>query len=406
MSLLDKLSDEKCWMQFYEYKTSLICTKQLEKELSEFIRKKEYLSVCNRINSGKEFPIPERSVISKTSSSKKRIVYTYPYAENIVLKLLTYLIIRKYNSLFCDNLYSFRPGYSAKNAVKRLTALPYIKEMYSYKVDISNYFNSVQTSMLIPQLKAVTEDDPKLFDFLKRLLEEEYVSDNGKPIKENKGIMAGTPISSFYANLFLMDLDRYFYEKGIVYARYSDDIIVFARTKEQLNEYAAYIHNFLNGHKLKINADKEFYSDPESGWTFLGFQYRNGIVDISPITVRKIKRKMHRKARALQRWRKRGGFSGDNAAAAFIRIFNRKLLENPENNELTWSYWFFSVINTTESLSIIDRYAQDCIRFLISGTHRKSRFNIRYDHIKSLGYKNLVHTYYAHQKESDELLNT
>ena len=74
-------------------------------------------------------------------TQKKRIVYTYPYAENTVLKLLAYLLLRKYDSVFSDGLYSFRPNKTAKDAVRRLIRTPRINEMYSYKADISNYFN-------------------------------------------------------------------------------------------------------------------------------------------------------------------------------------------------------------------------------------------------------------------------
>ena len=91
---------------------------------------------------------------------------------------------------------------------------------------------------------------------------------------------------------------------------------------------------------------------------------------------------------------KRNGIGGEKAAKAFIRIFNGKLLESPRDNELSWSHWFFPVINTTDSLHVIDQYAQDCLRYLIAGTHTKARFNVRYEDLKALGYCSLVHEYY------------
>ena len=107
---------------------------------------------------------------------------------------------------------------------------------------------------------------------------------------------------------------------------------------------------------------------------------------------------MRRKAAGLLRWRLRNEVAGEKAAAAFIRIFNRKLLEGPKDNELTWSYWFFPVINTAKSLRVIDNYAQDCIRYIISGKRTKARFNVRYEDIKRLGYRNLVHAYYDYNR--------
>ena len=394
MSLIDRLSDREQWEQFYEYKTSLACPKYFVSDLRDFIDGEKYRAVCGRIREGAGFPLPKRSVISKLSSDKKRIVYTYPYDENMVLKLLTYMMLRKYDGIFCDNLYSFRPGKTAKDAVRRLMRIKGIWDKYSYKVDISNYFNSVPVEDLVPLLENTLGDDRELCGFLTGLLREPLVVSEGKTIVESKGIMAGTPLSSFYANLYISDLDRHFEDSGVIYARYSDDIIVFADTEEEIRDHIEYIRRFLESKKLKINPEKEFYSGPGQGFSFLGFSCKNGVVDISPVTVRKLKHKMRRKTRALERWKKRNGETGERAAKAFIRIFNRKLLEGPVNNELTWSHWFFSVINTSDSLREIDLYAQDCIRYLMYGKHTKARFNTRYDDMKKLGYRNLVHAYY------------
>lgn len=394
MSLLDSLSDEKSWKGFFEYKSSLTVQKKFKNELRTFIDKKAYLPVCERINNAEDFPLPSRYVINKSSSSKKRIVYEYPEAENTVLKLLTYLMLRKYDGVFCDALYSFRPGRTAKDAVKRFAFQPELKNMYSYKADISNYFNSIPVERLVPMLRDTFIDDPRLFEFLKSLLEETNVYDKGKIRRDDKGIMAGNPLSAFYANLYLNELDKRFFNDGTPYARYSDDIIVFGKDKSETAEYSAFIKDFLASHGLKINPDKECFSEPEQGWTFLGFSCKENEIDIAPATVKKIKAKMHRKSKALLRWRKRNDIEGEKAAAAFIRIFNKKLLDAPEDNELTWSCWFFSLINTDKSLRVIDQYAQDRIRYIISGTNKKSRFNVRYEDLKRLGYKSLVNAYY------------
>ena len=138
---------------------------------------------------------------------------------------------------------------------------------------------------------------------------------------------------------------------------------------------------------------------PDEGFTFLGFYVRGKVVDIAPATVQKLKNKMRRKRDSLARWKKRNETDGERAAKAFIRMFNRKLLENAADNDLTWSNWFFPTITTAASLHEIDLYAQDCIRYLVSGKHTKARFNVRYDDMKKLGYRSLVHEYY---KTNDE----
>ncbi len=402
MSLLDMLGDSSVWERFYGYKQSLAVPKQFTRELRTFIDEKRYLPVCGTIRTGSPFPLPSKAVISKMGTGKKRTVYTYPDDENTVLKLLTYLMLRKYDGIFSKGLYSFRPGRTAKDAVRSLLKIRDVRKMWAYKADIHDYFNSIPVDMLTPMLSDTVGDDRELYSFLISLLKEPSVLDRGKPITEKKGIMAGTPLSSFYANLFLSGLDRHFSEIGVIYARYSDDIILFAETEEEVRGHAAYISDFLGERGLEMNPEKEFYYGPGEGFTFLGFSCAGDTVDIAPATVRKLKQKMRRKRDALSRWYRRNGNEPVKAAKAFIRIFNRKLLESAGDNELSWSSWFFPVINTPASLHQIDVYAQDCIRYLMYGKHTKGRYSVRYEDMKSLGYRSLVHEFYAHRESERE----
>ena len=395
MSLLDLLDDEASWRRFYEYKQSLALPKKFSKELLLFIDGKRYLPVVESIRNGGCFPLPRKAAISKSGTDRKRIVYTYPHDENIVLKLLTHLLLRRCDGVFSEGLYSFRPGRTAKDAVRHVLRHKNVHGMYCYKVDIHDYFNSIPLDRFLPVLEDCLKDDPELFRFLSGLLTEKKVMYRGEAAEERKGIMAGTPLSAFYANLYLAHLDRYFEESGALYARYSDDIIVFADSREEIEARADYIRSCIGKAGLTVNPSKESFYGPGEGVVFLGFIMSEDRTDIAPATLRKLKARMRRKRDALARWSKRRHVDGAKAASAFIKIFNRKLFDSPEDdNELSWCRWFFPVINTTESLEAIDRYAADCVRYLVSGTHTKARYDVRYEDIKALGFRSLVNEYY------------
>ena len=405
MDLIAHLSDPGAWQEYFEYKRA--CGRLMnweEKELSDFISQRKYLPVVENIRNGGTFSPPKKSAISKMNSTKKRIVYTYPPAENQVLKLMTYLLLRQYDHCFSDNLYSFRAGRTPKDAIRRLTGHPEIRRMWSYKVDISNYFNSIPVNRLLPLLEQTLPEDPALYRFIASLLTNPLVTDSGKLVSEEKGIMAGTPISTFLANLYLSELDAHFAEAGILYARYSDDIIVFSPIQEELEQQVAFIAQYLSIAGLSVNPSKEERTAPGEPWVFLGFSYHQGTVDIAPASVQKIKAKMRRKARALARWRDRKKAPGKNAAKAFIRAFNRKLFEGVPEHDLTWARWYFPVITTDESLKIIDEYAQSCIRTLATGAHTKAAYNFRYEDMKKLGYITLVNRYYSGQYGPNQAL--
>lgn len=400
MGMVYALSRQEVWQEFLEYKLSGgHLSKKDEKTLTEWIEGRGYLPVVEKIHRGEGFAPPRKSAISKMSSSKKRIVYTYAEDENWVLKLLTWLLLRKYDDLFAYNLYSFRPGKGVRDAVTRLTRTSNIRSMWSYKVDISNYFNSIPVERLLPLLRKTLADEPEICCFLESLLTNPLVNDRGALIPEEKGIMAGTPISTFLANLYLAHMDHYFAATGVIYARYSDDIIVFGSTEAEREQSAADILRFLREAGLSVNPAKEARTAPGEMWTFLGICYREGVIDVAPVSVDKLKGKMRRKTRALMRWQARKGVAGVHAAKAFVRVFNRKLFENPVEHELTWARWYFPLINTVESLKVIDEYSQYCIRCLATGKHTKARFNFRYEEMKELGYISLVNRYYKQDKE-------
>ena len=402
MNIIDKLSEKEIWNTFLSHKIAQgnISEKDIE-DLRSFIDCEEYIPVVNKIRNSEGFSAPHKTLINKSKAGRKRAVYIFKREENYVLKLISYLL-RDYDYLFSPNLYSFRKESGVKKATEDVLKIRDLDKRYVYKADISDYFNSVDIDILLPELKEVLSDDTKLYMFFEALLKNPYVLYDGELIEERKGIMAGVPVSAFLANFYLRELDEYFCNNNIPYIRYSDDILVFARDKAELDESVAVIKSCLFSKHIKINPDKETVTAPGEKWTFLGFSYHNGTIDISDVSFEKLKAKMRRKAKSLSRWAGKKNLPGEYAAKAFVKRFNTKLYDNPVYSELTWTRWFFPVINTDETLKKIDEYMQDCIRYLATGKRTKSRYSFRYGDIKSLGYRNLVNEYYKF-KDTDEV---
>ena len=396
MSLLDILSDEKVWIDFYEQKVDPTYFRIADaQQLFQYVRQKRYLPVVERIKSGEGLSVPQKKRIAKADSSKKRIVYSLPEDEAMVLKLVTWLMIRKYDPFFSDNLYSFRPGYGVKHALKRILNDPESSQYYSYKLDVRNYFNSIDIDLLMPILKELLSDDLPLYDFLTQQLSNPKVFDEGDLVEENKGVMAGMPYAVFLANVFLTPLDRMFEQiPGVVYCRYSDDIILFSKDKDTLNKAKEILHECLREFNLEINTDKEIETEPGEPWTFLGFECDGKNIDVSKVSVQKLKSKMKRKAKDLRRWAEISGKGGCMAARAFIKHFNKKLYTSESSDEVNWSWWYFPLITTDRSLKQIDNYMQDCVRYIATGQRTKFRFNFRYDQMKELGIISLVNKWY------------
>ncbi len=402
MSVLDLLINENKWQEFLEYKIKQSNMAKLDEDfLRDFILQKKFLGLCEKILKEEyEFSVPKKMLLNKSGTNKKRVVYTYTNEENIILKFVSFCLF-KYDDTMSENCFSFRRNHSVKSAFQYIVSNRDIDKMYGYKVDISNYFNTVDIQKLLPILEETLKDE-KLYRFIKKLLTTDKSVFNGEVICEKRGIMAGTSLSTFLANIYLTDLDKYFYENKIIYARYSDDIIVFAESFEKLNIYKQHIVDKLFEKGLVINTSKEYVFNPHEAWDFLGFEYYDKMIDLSSVTLRKIKGKIRRKARALYRWRIRKEKDTEHTIKVMLRVFNAKFYKSVHTFNLTWCKWFFPVITTTRSLEIIDDYLVQYLRYLSTGKHSKRNYNIKYEKLKELGFRSLVNEFYKFKKSREK----
>lgn len=402
MSILDLIKEKNEWEAFYNYKIDKgHLNKREEKELREFIDEEKYLNIALNINSEDfNFAPPSKTLINKMGSEKKRIVYCYSSEESMILKFITYHLLR-YDYKMASNCYSFRRVVGVKKAISTITNTPNIDNMYAYKVDIKNYFNSINIDMLLPILEKVVEDVPT-YNFIKKLLLLDKSIIDGKVIEEKRGAMAGVSFAPFLANVYLMDLDKYFEDNNILYARYSDDIIVFASSLEELERYKKYINNVISSKELMINKDKEFTFNKGEEWNFLGIKYHNKKVDLSEVTVKKIKGKIRRKARTIHRRKLRKNMSDIDTIKAMTKCFNYKFFETRNPNDLTWSRWFFPIINTDKGLKTIDEYLQMYLRYSVTGKHNKANYRIKYSTLKECNYRSLVNEFYKIKDSGEE----
>ncbi len=393
--LNEDLENDIKWNEYLNYKLSKDYINKKEKEeLINFIQNKKYKKICDELVNGKYiFSIPKKHIISKGATNKKRVVYTYNEDEMMLLKYISY-VLYDYDYIFSPNLYSFRKNNSVKRAIKNISNIKNIRNMYGYKVDIQNYFNSIDINLLLDNLKKDIKDNA-LFVLIETILKSEYVEYNNKIITENKGAMAGIPISAFLANYYIKEIDEYFWNQNLVYFRYADDIIMFCNTKEDLINNQKILTDFIKKYNLNINHNKEYFFEKNEKWEFLGFSFINGDIDLSENSVRKIKAKIRRSARGIRRWMLKKNVHYNQALKAMNRKYNRKFYGKQDKLELSWKYWFFPTITTDKSLKVIDKYMQQELRYIVTGKHNKRNYKIvPYTVLKNCNYKPLVSEYY------------
>ena len=370
-----------------------------KKELEEFISEKRYLRFSEAFADGSiEIPPVCLREISKHSNGKKRRIFLYEGDFQLFLKMLAYLLSVRYDCMFEDNCYAFRRNMCPGDAIRRITGTKGIWKKYSLKTDLHDYFNSIPTEQLIEKLGFLKDEDGQALDFLKKMLLTPKIKQDSRAACEDGlhkfGVMAGTPTAPFLANVHLMDIDRRFGERDILYFRYSDDILVFADSTEEIEKIEGELTEEISKRGLLFNPTKRRVTTPGEEFEFLGFSFREGVVGLAPHSVEKINGKIRRKARALRRWAYKRELPGDKAAKGFIKAMNHKFYDEGEDGDFSWSRWFFPNITTSEDLGRIDEYMQKYARYCVTGRHYKGNYRISYESLKEWGYRSLVAEYY------------
>ena len=301
-SIIKQLTQQDIWEEFLAYRLMKgRFTWHEFYEADRYVEREEYLPLAQRIVQGEGLGIPKKKIINKMGTGKKRVVYSFAPDEMTILKLLAFKLY-DYDRWFSPNCYAFRRGVKASDAVFDIIHAIGDQKMWAYKLDIHNYFNSIPIDILLPMLAEMMTNDLPLYHFFERMLTNDKVIYNDETIQEKHGVMAGTPTSPFLANVYLKAVDKHFHDAHVTYARYSDDIIIFAQDLETLEEHKSQMASFLRQYQLEINPDKEKVYSPDEAYEFLGFKCYGRNIDISEATIKKTKGKIRRAAKALMRW--------------------------------------------------------------------------------------------------------
>ena len=175
MEYLQTLRDPEVWERFYEYFAGREhVTKRELSQMRRLIDAKAYAEPLEQWLTKGTFPYATRRIINKMGSDKKRVVYTFGEAENLLMKAIAYHLHR-YDEIFAPNLFSFRVNSGVKKAMAYLTKRAALADRLSYKLDIHDYFNSVDVEKILPMVREVLPEEPLLCGLIEEILSNPYV---------------------------------------------------------------------------------------------------------------------------------------------------------------------------------------------------------------------------------------
>lgn len=352
-------------------------------------------TIDNFLSKTYTFSFPKKVEVNKISTQKKRIVYIFNNYDDLFIRAINKYLTKNYSYLVSDACHSFQKGKGAKSAFKAIFSDKMFDKKDIIKLDIKNFYNSINIDDFFTKLPDEIRSNDLIFHYLEKILKNDKVLWNNKVVCDKKGLMAGISIAPFLTNLYLRDIDYYFVNQSVTYARYSDDIIIFDYS-DKISQHLNYVKYKFDSINLQLNSDKTSIIKAGEKWNFLGFSYHKGIIDISENTAKKLKQRVKRLGRRYYRLYEKGKYSEKKILRMFISKLNRKLYgKSGEVADLCWSRWFFPLINSSKTLIELDHYIQNKLRFSVCGRYSKINYKkVSYKMFQLLDYKPLNSMFY------------
>ena len=237
---------------------------------------KDYLKVngdklINQILNREYQPLPVRRVEIPKPNGGIRKLGVPTVVDRIIQQALVQVLTPIFEPTFSEYSYGFRPNRRCQNAIDRTLEL--INEGYEWIVDLDleKFFDNVPHDKLIRIIDNEVKDSDITSLIMKYL--KAGVMINGTFEETNVGTPQGGNLSPLLSNIYLTLLDKELETRGLHFARYADDCVIFVKTENAAKRVMYSITRFIETKlKLKVNATKTHITKP-SNLKYLGFSF-------------------------------------------------------------------------------------------------------------------------------------
>lgn len=211
-------------------------------------------------------------------------------ADKLIQKVVARILEAIYEQDFLSCSYGYRPGRSAKGAVRDITTT-LIRGRYGYilDADLIGYFDHINHQWLC-QMLALRIDDKPFLNLITKWIKAGVLSGEGEITHPVTGTPQGGIVSPILANIYLHYVLDLWFEKKVkpnckgeaCLYRYADDFLCAFRFKGDVEEFYQALVERLNKFGLSLSTKKTKiirFSRFEKGknyFEFLGFEFRWG----------------------------------------------------------------------------------------------------------------------------------
>ncbi len=233
--------------------------------------KKNITELKESVLEGKYYPAPYLRYYIKKSGGGFRPISILTLKDKLLQTAANIFYTKKTDKNFVDSSYAYRPGKGHAKAIRRVKDFISRKYAFAAHLDIKNYFDTIDRSILIGKLPKYINDDVIMNLF--KMWIQIGVAFREKYINVPNGIAQGGVISPLLSNIYLNDFDHLLQEKNYAFVRYSDNILLLGKTEEETSKALEFSRDYLSTElKLKLNKGAEVKKCSE-GLIFLGISY-------------------------------------------------------------------------------------------------------------------------------------
>lgn len=237
---------------------------------------KDYLKVhgnelISQIKSREYKPLPVGRVEIPKPNGGVRKLGIPTVIDRIIQQALVQKLTPIFEPTFSEYSYGFRPNRRCQNAIDR--ALELLNQGYEWIIDLDleKFFDNVPQDKLIRLVDNMVNDSDitaLIHKYLKA-----GVLINGEFEETTIGTPQGGNLSPLLSNIYLNELDKELERRGLHFARYADDCVIFVKTENAAKRVMFHIVKFIETKlKLKVNAEKTHITKPNN-LKYLGFSF-------------------------------------------------------------------------------------------------------------------------------------
>jgi group II intron reverse transcriptase/maturase len=174
--------------------------------------------------------------------------------DRFIQQCLLQVLQPQFDPTFSEHSYGFRPGRSAHDAVR--AAQKYIQSgrRWVADVDLAKFFDRVNHDVLMERLSRRIVDG-RVLGLIRRYLVAGIMA-NGITAERHEGTPQGGPLSPLLANVLLDEVDKALEKRGLKFARYADDLNVYAGTRRAADDAMATLKRLFANLRLQVNESK------------------------------------------------------------------------------------------------------------------------------------------------------